>query len=134
MTRTSKGLRPLVFETSALPFSQPSTAPKLTLFCHFYKKCYDSFSPYRLTVRTSAFQAGNPGSIPGGVTKRNIVEITITERFCGSQNRAVSFFSAYGGSREFPKFAPANYERTQTKIFSLRSQKYRGRRQANHVH
>ncbi len=25
--------------------------------------------PYRLTVRTSAFQAGNPGSIPGKVTK-----------------------------------------------------------------
>ena len=25
--------------------------------------------PYRLTVRTSAFQAGNPGSIPGRVTK-----------------------------------------------------------------
>gem|GEM_PF-5503929 len=23
--------------------------------------------PHRLTVRTSAFQAGNPGSIPGGV-------------------------------------------------------------------
>jgi hypothetical protein len=25
--------------------------------------------PYRLTVRTSAFQAGNPGSIPGRVTR-----------------------------------------------------------------
>ena len=27
--------------------------------------------PYRLTVRTSAFQAGNPGSIPGRVTNEN---------------------------------------------------------------
>lgn len=26
--------------------------------------------PYRLTVRTLAFQASNPGSIPGGATKR----------------------------------------------------------------
>ncbi len=26
------------------------------------------FWPYRLTVRTSAFQAGNPGAIPGRVT------------------------------------------------------------------
>ncbi len=28
--------------------------------------------PYRLTVRTSAFQAGNPGSIPGRVTRRKM--------------------------------------------------------------
>ena len=27
---------------------------------------------YRLTVRTSAFQALNPGAIPGRVTQRNI--------------------------------------------------------------
>ncbi len=28
--------------------------------------------PYRLTVRTPAFQAVNPGSIPGRVTKARI--------------------------------------------------------------
>ena len=40
-------------------------------FCIFNKICY-IFSvfiwPYRLTVRTPAFQAVNPGSIPGRVT------------------------------------------------------------------
>src|SRR3989339_714774 len=49
------------------------------------------------------------GSNPARSTKRNIVGIKKTERFCGSQNRAIIFFktlSAYGGSGEFPKFPP----------------------------
>ena len=46
------------------------------------------------------------GSNPVWSTKRNIVGIKKTERFCGSQNRAVKFFktlSAYGGSSEKKK-------------------------------
>ena len=43
---------------------------KSTIFCDFFKnniRC--KIWLYRLTVRTSAFQAGNPGSIPGRVTE-----------------------------------------------------------------
>ena len=52
---------------------------------------------------------GVAGSNPARSTKRNIVGIKKTERFCGSQNRAIIFFktlSAYGGSREFQKLPP----------------------------
>ena len=38
------------------------------------------FWPYRLTVRTSAFQAGNPGSIPGRVTPQKLALIKV--HFC----------------------------------------------------
>ena len=41
--------------------------------CKSSKKCYYATVfvwPHRLTVRTPAFQAVNPGSIPGGVTVR----------------------------------------------------------------
>ena len=35
-------------------------------------------------------------------TSSNLFGIKNLERFCGSQNRAINFFSAYGGSREIP--------------------------------
>ena len=43
-------------------------------------------------------------------TSSNLFGIKNMERFCGSQNRALIFaktLSAYGGSREIPKFPPA---------------------------
>jgi len=43
-----------------------------------------------------------------------------TERFCGSQNRAINFFktlSAYGGSGEFPKFPPIDMKELKPKYF-----------------
>ena len=53
-----------------------STLPLFPV-CYMTKICYSTqvlFWPHRLTVRTPAFQAVNPGSIPGGVTAKSMYE------------------------------------------------------------
>ena len=54
---------------------------------------------YRLTVRTSAFQAGNPGSIPGRVTKRaKPINCFICEPFVKAQTYTASLREVEPGS------------------------------------
>lgn len=45
--------------------------------------------PYRLTVRTSAFQAGNPGSIPGRVTDLFLLTLKSLESLKAKDNFGV---------------------------------------------
>ena len=51
------------------------------------KMLYFLYWPYRLIVRTSAFQAGNLGAIPSRVTQRDIREIRNRERIFGTKIR-----------------------------------------------
>ena len=43
---------------------------KSSLLCRLVLRSLGEGGPHRLTVRTPAFQAVNPGSIPGGVIAR----------------------------------------------------------------
>ena len=61
--------------------------------------------PYRLTVRTSAFQAGNRGSIPRGATKTSERHAVAIDRFSYSGNRTGATHREHPGPQGIPRGA-----------------------------